>query len=342
MLLPQHPRQRTYLRIGNRIGWALVIFLGLLIAVNVIAALWFSGYDSTKAAPAVVALYGVVSTFIYMMPFMMGGLLFYTLSKRFSTERIRFEIKLPRIFPLLIMAGLGINFVASYINAFISYAIGYVMPDSLLTEAYDDPSVVIMYMTIAFAPAIAEEFLFRGVVYGNLRPYGKKQAVIISALLFALMHQNIAQLFYTFVCGIVMALMYEWTRSIWCSVLFHLFNNLISVLSDVLYNGIFGELASSWLLLFDGIIILLGAISTVILILYFRKTKKEGRIAATAPTFAHAIRPPEFHHEAVSKQDVKRLLLTPGMLVYCILCVLFMLFLYVTILINNLAGGGIL
>ncbi|MBQ8718609.1 MAG: CPBP family intramembrane metalloprotease, partial [Clostridia bacterium] len=51
-------------------------------------------------------------------------------------------------------------------------------------------------------------------------------------VLFGLMHQNVGQLFYTTVAGVVLALVYLETKSIWVPILLHLFNNL----STVVYN----------------------------------------------------------------------------------------------------------
>ena len=172
----------------------------------------------------------------------------------------------------MILAGLALITAGSYINGIFCDLIGFSIPeDTTVTGKYDNASSVILYMSTAIAPAFAEEFLFRGVFYTNLRPYGRTQAVLISSLLFALMHQNIEQLFYTFVAGIAMALMYELTGSIWCSVIYHLINNELAVLFEIMIYGKVGDDAYFAMLIWDIIIYVLGIAATILLIFYHKK-----------------------------------------------------------------------
>ncbi len=98
----------------------------------------------------------------------------------------------------------------------------------------------------AALPAFCEEFAFRGMIYGGYRknctPLG---AVLMSSLLFGLMHLNINQFFYAFVIGISLAILVEATGSIWPSILSHFCINARAVISmfiaDSQYEGIFED-----------------------------------------------------------------------------------------------------
>ncbi|ANY09505.1 CPBP family intramembrane glutamic endopeptidase [Pseudonocardia sp. HH130630-07] len=67
----------------------------------------------------------------------------------------------------------------------------------------------------------AEELLFRGIGYGALRRYGARVAVPAAAALFALAHGLNIVLAVAFVLGVVCALLYERSRSIWPAVVTH-------------------------------------------------------------------------------------------------------------------------
>lgn len=76
-------------------------------------------------------------------------------------------------------------------------------------------------------PALCEETLFRGSIMSLSRKIGLKIAplIILNALLFALFHANLAQLFYTFALGIILASSLIATNSIFSAILIHaLFN----------------------------------------------------------------------------------------------------------------------
>ena len=106
-----------------------------------------------------------------------------------------------------------------------------------------------LFMT-AVLPGFCEEFTHRGLLFYGYRDSGFK-VVVVSALLFSLMHQNIRQTGYTFFDGAVMALLAYYTGSIWPSIFVHFFNNAVSVLWD--YGGQTGgwlsfmDRASDWL-----------------------------------------------------------------------------------------------
>ena len=105
------------------------------------------------------------------------------------------------------------------------------------------------------------------MIYGNLRPYGVPLAVTVSALLFALMHGNIAQTFYTFVAGVVMALCYELSGSIWCSTFLHLFNNLSACVAQILLARL-GEGAEMLLYVIDLSVMVAGTAAALALLLF--------------------------------------------------------------------------
>lgn len=335
MLSPATPKTNAYVRVLNLIGWSLVIFLGLFSELSTIDQLFFAEvFTGTWGT----AIYGLISSACYMAPFILGGVMFYVFNKKQKTQPIRYSIKLPAVFPLLILAGLAVITAAAYVNSWLCSLIGYELPPELIApDGYDNASTVIMYMTIGLAPAFAEEFLFRGVVYGNLRPYGRTQAILISAALFALMHQNIGQLFYTFVGGIAMALMYELTGSIWCGIFFHLLNNQLSVLTEVLYYGKLGEGIEPLLMLWDIVVLVLGAVSILILILYYRKKAAESVETRFWGVFGkQGSTEPLAFDESVDGSTVARGLRTPGMIVFAALAVFSMIATYLMIMFMDL------
>lgn len=84
----------------------------------------------------------------------------------------------------------------------------------------------IMLFIMAIMPATIEELVFRGIAYNGYRKVGTKfAAVLLSALLFGIMHGNLNQALYAFVLGIFLALLVEATGSLFSSMLFHFIYN---------------------------------------------------------------------------------------------------------------------
>ncbi|MBQ2719254.1 MAG: CPBP family intramembrane metalloprotease [Clostridia bacterium] len=106
----------------------------------------------------------------------------------------------------------------------------------------------------ALLPAVCEEIFCRGALFAVLRPMGRRTAVYGSALLFAMMHASVAQIPYAFAAGLLLALLMEGTGALLLPILFHLANNLTSLLllfgaSVPWVYGILGVLAALGLFL---------------------------------------------------------------------------------------------
>lgn len=119
------------------------------------------------------------------------------------------------------------------IITFLGVVSGWFVKDTVsesmatLVEEYPLPLV---FFVIAVLPAICEETVYRGVLYRGYRNYGAGTAVVMTAVLFGLMHMNPDQFFYAVVFGLLLAAVNEITDSIVPSVLVHLYVNGRSVL----------------------------------------------------------------------------------------------------------------
>lgn len=83
---------------------------------------------------------------------------------------------------------------------------------------------------------VAEELLFRGVLYGWLRQrWGMVPCAVISAGLFALAHANFRMSLQIFVIGVILAVLYEYSRSIIAPMVTHMAVNTISLVIIFFY-----------------------------------------------------------------------------------------------------------
>ena len=55
------------------------------------------------------------------------------------------------------------------------------------------PELFMYYLALCVMPAVAEELLFRGAFQGLMRPSGSAAAIFAPALLFGLLHLDLAQ-----------------------------------------------------------------------------------------------------------------------------------------------------
>lgn len=90
---------------------------------------------------------------------------------------------------------------------------------------------VISIILIVIVPAFTEEMFFRGILLtGFNENYSERKSIIISSLLFGIIHLNPWQFLPAFIIGLFSAWIFVRTKSIWLSIYIHLFNNLSAVI----------------------------------------------------------------------------------------------------------------
>lgn len=80
----------------------------------------------------------------------------------------------------------------------------------------------LLYLSIGIIAPVFEEVACRGAFYRSYRKSGSAfKAMILSAIIFALIHMNFNQAAYALAVGILAVLLVEATGSLWSSILYH-------------------------------------------------------------------------------------------------------------------------
>jgi membrane protease YdiL (CAAX protease family) len=89
--------------------------------------------------------------------------------------------------------------------------------------------IVLQTILLIAAAPVMEEFVFRRCLIDRLSPYGEKAALVTSALLFALFHETVNQVFYAFLLGLVLGYVYLKTGRLRITVVLHMLVNSLSM-----------------------------------------------------------------------------------------------------------------
>ncbi len=124
----------------------------------------------------------------------------------------------------------GLNYFTGAID-FTLKAIGYPINEGLTSLPLTNVGWLILnIIVLAVLPAICEELIFRGVVLSGLRStFGQWGAILLSSVMFALMHASIQQFVYQLILGIVLCLVVIRTGSLLSSMIIHFTNNAILI-----------------------------------------------------------------------------------------------------------------
>ncbi len=132
-----------------------------------------------------------------------------------------------------IVLGFVVFFVNIYISTFFNSAIqffGYKPSPATPSELPATWWVFALnLLSTAILPAIAEETLHRGMLLRGNSMLGINKSILVSGVLFGLLHLNIEQFFYAAIIGVFLGYLCVSCSSIWPCIIVHFMNNATSV-----------------------------------------------------------------------------------------------------------------
>lgn len=134
--------------------------------------------------------------------------------------------------PSLFVA-LGVSVIGFASSSLLSLLLGVFGLQPVLSDMSlpQDPAAALVFLLhVTILAPLVEEIVFRGIIMGSLRRFGDCFALLLSALLFAAVHLNLAQAPNAFLMGLVMGYFTISTGSLWTGVLIHMLNNSLVIL----------------------------------------------------------------------------------------------------------------
>lgn len=254
---------KIYPQIKNAILLCL-LFLGIQIGLGLILDVFQVIFDVPENSPVI----GILDILICLTSFGIVLLIGYKKTKRSFNEVFKINKVSAFLWVSATILTIGSSIVMSEIDNLIQFVLP--MPEwfiDIFRDLITGQPLVISLIHIGLIAGIFEELFFRGLILdGFNRNYSKKKAIIISSLLFGLIHLNPWQFVVGFLIGLVLAWILIETRSILLCIYIHFLYNAIAVimyrLNDVIpirgYNIMtHGEFQPIWFtlsgLLFLGI-----------------------------------------------------------------------------------------
>lgn len=190
---------------------------------------------------------------IFLLPFCLYSLLLKQTPKKIFKTCNFFRINIWTII-ISILIGIVIFFLNIIASSFFSGLIasfGYVSKYTMGASGAGNISWVQFLQNvvlIALIPAFCEEFLHRGLLLQGTKHMGFKKSIVISAILFALIHLNIEQSFSALVIGFILGFVAVVSKNIWPAIIIHFVNNFtIQYLSFAESNNLFGGSLFGWI-----------------------------------------------------------------------------------------------
>ncbi len=148
---------------------------------------------------------------------------------RLQTQDLRILLPAPWSPAFCLVVFLGLANAGNLFGGLLTRGLGVTTSSTALPAGGLD--LFIRYFSLCVVPAVLEEIYFRGALQGIMRPSGSSVAIFAPALLFALLHLDLAQSITALVCGIFLGWLVERSGSILPGMLLHFINNTLAFLS---------------------------------------------------------------------------------------------------------------
>jgi len=165
-------------------------------------------------------------SFLVMYLLIMGvpfGIAHFIRNKRTGVNKYNFSLSSVKIMALISISIIGIS------TGIIS-PISNLLPKSEFTQellhAMLHLNGVFSFIAIVIAAPVLEELIFRGIILdGLLQRYSPVKSIVLSSVLFGIIHLNPSQFVAAFIIGVFSGWVYYRTRKLSLSILIHFLNN---------------------------------------------------------------------------------------------------------------------
>lgn len=175
----------------------------------------------------------LLANLLYYIPFIALPLL--VLAKRRPGLYMAYRpnpISLFNVISIAILAMLGVYFVngITLIWSIPLQKLGFDVFTSGLPATTSRSDLMLCVLYAAVLPGVCEEFLFRGAILPAFEEQGTRRAILVSSLMFMLVHGTVVGMPTQLLLGMLIAFLVFWTDSIYAGLVYHTVHNAFSII----------------------------------------------------------------------------------------------------------------
>lgn len=223
-----------------RIIWPVVLFLGINLGVQSVFSWYYVGknvFESNGELSYGIEVMGIQTVLIMMFTMLITIPVMIVLMKKdedikgFRTYKEHYKIISFEGFWLMIPLGI---FVCLGLTKLVTiFPIDNIIGSyEKVVQSYNDSNIWLRFLTLCILVPIAEELVYRGMLYKRLKEYNEMTiAAYIAALIFGVVHMNLVQGIYATIAAVILIFVYEKYKTILAPIFLHMVINLMALIS---------------------------------------------------------------------------------------------------------------
>lgn len=150
-------------------------------------------------------------------------------------DKFKYEHK-PNCWPVYriilgIAAAVAYSMLINYLIALSGLHQLFPAYDNSAAMQFSGQPIILLILTVVILGPIAEEIIFRWMIFGRIRYYfGSKWAILLSGLMFGIYHMNMIQFVFATFLGIGFAYLYDKSGNIYITIIAHMIINMIGII----------------------------------------------------------------------------------------------------------------
>lgn len=278
--------KKTRSKVYRRYNWASLTLILQTVFINILVSTCQGIVLIAATKDETISLTGDLNVvFNGIACILVNTLLAVFVLKITKTGKLRDSFTKPGFSALEIVMAVIMCLALTNINEYIVNSLSFIFASSnkavlsSLSKGMSSSNLVltvITYLYISILGPIAEELLLRGCVLRLGSHISAKVGIFISALLFGIMHGNIAQFYNTFLMGLLLGYITVKCRSIIPAIIAHVCNNSLATVMTFVKPALGAENYKTFSLIFNWSVIAIGIVCAIIL---FRKYKMVDDVA---------------------------------------------------------------
>ena len=278
--------KKTRSKVYRRYNWASLTLILQTVFINILVSICQGIILIAATKDETISLTGDLNVvFNGIACIMVNTLLAVFVLKITKTGKLRDSFTKPGFSALEIVMAVIMCLALTNINEYIVNSLSFIFASSnkavlsSLSKGMSSSNLVltvITYLYISILGPIAEELLLRGCVLRLGSHISAKVGIFISALLFGIMHGNIAQFYNTFLMGLLLGYITVKCRSIIPAIIAHVCNNSLATVMTFVKPALGADNYKTFSLIFNWSVIVIGIVCAIV---FFRKYKMVDDVA---------------------------------------------------------------
>lgn len=220
------------------------VFFGWFIAFQVLGLMLVLGLSALTSGPHLVALTMALQALASAVVMMVLIELWGRLPRDARSVPVALGLAKPRWWLVLLWMVPGLAVAMTVVRAadYLNLVVLQRPPDTqsvvqLVIDQSSPPLLALIALGAVVLAPFAEEVVFRGFLFRNLRDsLGKGLAMVVSGFAFAIIHFEPTLILPLTALGIGLALLYEWSGSLWVPIAVHALWNLFALVKIELWR----------------------------------------------------------------------------------------------------------